>query len=428
MRVAHLLRKYNPAEWGGTETVMHQLVDALRAQGAESVVYCPRLAPSTGDGAKLPAVRDPLVDAGCLVTRFNACLPVWGLTEERRRQMVAVGGNLLSLDLLRLLWAARGLSVIHAHTLGRIGGAGLTVARRRNLPFVLTIHGGVYDLPAATRQSFRQAGRAGWEWGRVFGFLMRSRQVLAEADAILTCNPREAEFVRERHPGRRVVVQPHGVRAELYETDHRAAAEAAFPAFRGRDVLLALGRIDSVKNQGWLVEQWPEVLRRHPRALLVLAGPCTDEAYGAALERRIAALGLGERVRLTGRLPPADPRLIGLVQSARAVLLPSVSETFGLVILEAWAAGTPAISSGTSGARALIEHGRTGWLFDLSRPAEFHGALGAVLSGPAEGVAAVRAAARARVRDYDVRAIGGRMKALYEELWEARHAVCDPAG
>lgn len=419
MRIAHLLRKYHPAEWGGTETVIRQMFEGLRRQDVESLVYCPRLEP---DAAALAAtVADPLAGSGCVVRRFDACLPVWGLTAEQRRQMVSVGGNLLSFHLLRLLWREPGLSLVHSHALGRIGGIGLTVARRRRLPFVVTVHGGYYDLPPALQQAMN-GPRPGFEWGRAFGLFVRARRVIEEADAILTCNPREAELIRQRHPDRRVVVQPHGVPAEIYETDHRAAARTAFPSIAGRDVLLSVGRIDPVKNQLFLVEQLPELIRRHPRVLLVLAGPCTDEAYGPALERRIDELGVRGHVLLTGKIPPADPRLIGLMQEARVALLSSVSETFGLVILEAWAAGTPAVSSRTSGAGALIEAGRTGWLFDLVQPETFHRAVDDVLGGRGSGrLAEVVAAARARVvRDYDTRIIATRLKTLYEELVSAR--------
>jgi len=152
-----------------------------------------------------------------------------------------------------------------------------------------------------------------------------------------------------------------------YEKDHREQARLAFPKIRGRDVLLNAGRVDPIKNQGWLLEQAPEIFRRHPNAILVLAGACTDQPYGEKTDRRIRELGLEKRVLLTGGLPPSDPRLIGLVQEARALLLPSLSETFGLVILEAWAAGTMVLSSRTSGASALIEHGQNGWLFDLEK-------------------------------------------------------------
>ena len=61
MHIAHLLRKYNPAEWGGTETVIHQLFDGLRRHGVESAVYCPRLAANGTNGF---GSRDPLVEVG----------------------------------------------------------------------------------------------------------------------------------------------------------------------------------------------------------------------------------------------------------------------------------------------------------------------------------------------------------------------------
>lgn len=424
MRVAHLLRKYNPAEWGGTESVIHQMFGGLRRHGVDSIVFCPALA-SGANGRH--AVRDPLEEAGCMVRRFQACVPVWGISAEQRRQMIAVGGNLMSFDLIRDLWRTPRLSLVHSHALGRVGGIGMTIARRRRIPFVVTIHGGVYDLPEPLRKSMNAPLPRGVEWGKPFGMLLRARHVLTEADAILTCNPREAEQIRQRHPDRRVMVQPHGVRAELYEPDHRAEALAAFPQLRDRDVLLSVGRIDPVKNQSWLVEQMPAVVARHPRALLVLAGPCTDEAYGPALDQQIARFGLQNHVLLTGKIPPGDPRLIGLMQQARLALLSSVSETFGLVILEAWAAGTPAASSRTSGASALIEHGRNGWLFDLDRPAGFHDAVDAVLAHPETGAQAA-AAGRERVKaHYDSRVLAARVHQLYSELIEQHHAHRHPA-
>jgi glycosyltransferase involved in cell wall biosynthesis len=333
----------------------------------------------------------------------------------------------MSFDLLRSLWMAPDLALIHSHALGRVGGIGLTIARRRRVPFVVTVHGGVYDLPASVKQAFNAAGRRGFEWGKPFGLLLGARRVLEDADAILTCNRREAALIQERHPDRRVVVQPHGIPAQVYEPNHREAARAAFPRIAGRDVVLSVGRIDPVKNQSFLIEQLPTVIQRHPNVLLVLAGACTDEAYGEGLKRRIEQLGLESHVLLAGKLPPADPRLIGLIQEARVMVLHSISETFGLVILEAWAAGTPVISSRTSGASALIDHDQTGWLFDLDRPEGFHAAIETVLTNPAAGQR-VAAAGRTRVvADYDTRVLAARLKELYGHLQEERHALCHSA-
>jgi glycosyltransferase involved in cell wall biosynthesis len=415
MRVVHVLRKCNPAEWGGTETAVQRLVAGLRGHGVESTVYCPRLENNFA--------ANPLTATGCTVKRFRAFLPTVGISRRLRQQMIAVGGNLMSFDLPVALWREPNLSVIHAHALGRIGGIASLVARRRGIPFVVTIHGGFLDLPEAVRESFKKSSRCGWEWGRLFGFLLRSRRLLHQADAVLTCNPKEAALLRGQFPDRRIVVQPHGISVDLYRQDCRWPAHEAFPQIRGRPVLLCAGRIDPVKNQRWLVEEAPAIVQRHPRALLVLAGPCTDEGYGEGLQARIRELHLENHVLLTGGLPPGDERLIGLFQSAQVVLLPSVSETFGLVILEAWASGTTVIASRTSGAAALIREGGNGWLFDHGDANAFHQAVDVVLLKPEVAAKCAVEGDKIVNAGYDNTVLTGRMKNLYTQLVEEKYAL-----
>ena len=414
MRAAHLLRKLDPAQWGGTETAIQRLFEGLRTQGVTPIVFCPRL--------EEESMEDPLLKSGYQVARFKAFVPVLGLAKGRKRQLVSVGGNLMSFDLVSQLWREKNLAIIHTHTLGRIGGIALTIAKKRRIPCVVTIHGGVLDLPAEIKESFNAPLTGGWEWGKLFGFLFQSHHLFRDADAIITCNEREAALLRERYPAKRIVVQAHGVPLAIYRQDHRDAARAAFPQICGRQVLLSLGRVDPIKNQRWLLEQAPAILQKHPDALLVLAGACTDEPYGKLIERQIKELGLESQVLLTGGLPANDPRLIGLLQEAKVLLLPSLSETFGLVILEAWAAGTMVLSSRTSGATALVQDGENGWLFDLDRPRTFHQALEKTLSN---AELAKRMVARgANVSEgYSIEALAGRMKKTYEEVIEEKQCA-----
>jgi alpha-maltose-1-phosphate synthase len=411
MRVAHLLRKLDPAEWSGTEMAIQRLFDGLRFNGVDPVVYCPRL--------KNGSLEDPLATSGFEVQRFRAFVPVLGLSAQRRRQLVSVGGNLMSFDLIPSLWRERALDVMHAHTLGRIGGIALTVAKQRKLPFVVTIHGGVFDLPAKVKESFNSPVDHGWEWGKLFGVLFQSHRLFCDADAILTCNGTEAALLQEQFPNKRIVVQAHGVPLEIYRTDQRRAALRAYPQIEGRQVLLCLGRIDPIKNQSWLLEQAPLILRQYPKAILVLAGPCTDETYGRRIRKMIDGPGLHGNVLLTGGLPPNDPRVVGLLQTASALILPSLSETFGLVILEAWAAGTSVLSAKASGPAALIRNGHNGWMFDLEQPDTFHQALAQTLDRPS---AAKEMALRGSVvaEQYSVQTLAGRLKDLYQELIEEK--------
>ena len=410
MRVIHLLRKYDPAEWGGTETAVGQLLDRLRQHEVTPVLYCPRLRGATKEN-------------GAGVKRFGACVPVLGISSQQKRQHVAVGGNLMSFDLLPALWREQDVALIHTHTLGRLGGIASAVARGRGLPFVVSIHGGLMDPPPAVKENGSGPSWNGFEWGKIFGFLLQSRRLIEHSDAVFACNHTEAELLRNKHPEKRIEVQPHGIDTVAYREDRRDAARKAFPQILGRDALLCVGRIDPVKNQEWLVAEAPEIFRNHPNALLVLAGACTNDAYGRSIERQIHRLGLENRVLLTGGLPPGDPRLIGLFQEARAVILSSFSETFGLVLLEAWAAGTTVIASRTSGASALVREGENGWLFDLTNPRAFHQAVGRALDNTSLRARLVESGRQLVNGEYDLNAVARRVKCLYEELIESKHAL-----
>ncbi|MEW6157859.1 MAG: glycosyltransferase, partial [Verrucomicrobiota bacterium] len=234
-RVAHVLRKYNPSEWGGTETAVHRLVEGLRHHAVESVVFAPHCEHST--------TPDPLKAHGHAVKRFRSFLPVSGISKEQRRQLIAIGGNLMSFELGWRLLREPGLTAIHTHCLNRLGAISLWAARRRRIPLVVTIHGGALDLPDEVLRQLAEPLRGGWEWGKPFGALLRSRRLLELADAVLTCNPTEAKRLREKWPAQRVLVQPHSVPVQQFATDHREAARHAFPAIGNRRVLLSVGRI-----------------------------------------------------------------------------------------------------------------------------------------------------------------------------------------
>ena len=183
-----------------------------------------------------------------------------------------------------------------------------------------------------------------------------------------------------------------------------------------REVILCVARLDPVKNQLWLVQQLPAMLAQHPKVLLVLAGPDTSQGYGDQVRQEVERLGLKENVLFTGPLEPGSDLLVGLMQEAKAMLLPSTSETFGLAILEAWAAGTPIISSRTSGASSLIKHQENGWLFNLDQPRDYLAALKEALAGD-DDTRRVIDTARTLVRStYDTVVAAARVKRLYEEL------------
>lgn len=411
IQASHILRKYQPSDWGGTETAVLRLIQGLKEHGVESTVHAPKHSDIIQS--------DPMLEGARSVKRFNAFLPVIGISRANREQLISWGGNLFSFELLKSLMKEK-CDVIHAHAVNRLAGIGMMVARKRKLPFIATIHGGVLDLSSNTSVQLTSPLKGGIEWGKALGWMVQSRRVLEKADAICTCNLREAELIQKKYPQQRVFVQPHSVPAAHYMKDRRDAALCAFPMIANRDVLLSVARIDPVKNQTWLVRELPQMIREHPQLLLVLAGSVTCQKMNASLKRMIVENDLQNHVLLTGGLNPGSDELIGLVQTARALVLPSTSETFGIVILEAWAAGTPVISSRTSGAASLINHGENGMLFDLDQPDGFHQALHTVMNDDAAGNKLVKSGRSLVLSTYDVAAVASSVKNLYDGLIEEK--------
>lgn len=411
MQISHILRKYDPAQWGGTETAVQRLVQGLQQHGITSAVHAPGTA-TLGD-------IDPLRDAGANIQRYRAFVPVAGISSAQREELISWGGNLFSFELFWQLLRS-GADVMHSHALNRIAGISLMAARARGVPHVITLHGGALDIPDDVSAKLAAPLQGGYEWGKALGALVRSRRVLELTDAIFTCNPREASLLLEKYPEQRIIVQPHSVPAAQYAIDHRAAALKAFPQIAGRDVIVKVARLDPAKNLPFLVRQLPEIKRRHPRAMLVLIGAGTTQSVVDELHREIARLGLGGDVLLTGGLASGSPELIGLVQSARLFVLSSTAEPFGIVILEAWAAGTPVLSSRTSGALSLIEHGRTGMLYDLGNISEFHSGIDTLMTSERTRHHLTAEAHERVLADFDVSAIAGRVARVYTELAESK--------
>jgi glycosyltransferase involved in cell wall biosynthesis len=414
MHISHILRKYEPAQWGGTETAVLRLIQGLQDHGVSSAVHAPQCA-NTGES-------DPIRDLGVKVSRYHAFAPILGISSRQREELVSWGGNLFSFDLFTQLLRSPA-DVIHSHALNRIAGIGLRIARWKKIPHVVTLHGGALDIPAEVNQKLTAPLKGGFEWGKALGALVQSRRVLELTDAIFTCNPREAQLLQKKYPEQRIIVQPHSVPAAQYAVDHRAAALKAFPQTVGRDLIVKVARLDPAKNLPWLVRQLPEIKRRHPKAMLVIIGSGTTQHVVEELHREIERLGLQNDVLLTGGLASSSPELIGLIQQARVFVLSSTAEPFGIVILEAWAAGTPVIASLTSGPMDLIDHGHTGLLFDLETPSTFHQAIDAVFND-AKLHQHLREEARTHVlAEYDVPSIAARVAKVYEDLSTASHSV-----
>ena len=363
MKVAHVLRKYDPAAWGGTETHVAAVTERLGARGWSSEVYAP-----TG-----PTTPDTELSVEVPLTRYRAHCPFVG-SAEQRRALWENAGNILSIDLPARLMRDPSLSLIHLHTAGRIGGSARLVSRLRGFPYVISLHGPVAADPEFLREDTARRLSGTVDFGKPFGALVGARRVLDDAARVICFHEAERRALEPRL-GSRILRMDHGVDARRLAAGRPERAVERWPELAGRRLILQIGRLARQKNQELSLTALAGADRRD--VALVLVGAETDPGERARLEEHARQLGVAERVHFLGNVGPFQdiPDLLAL---AEVVLVPSLHEAFGLAVLEAWAAGRPVIFSATTGlvdlARfstpelgALEDHDAARWASALGR-------------------------------------------------------------
>lgn len=167
----------------------------------------------------------------------------------------------------------------------------------------------------------------------------------------------------------------------------------ATPVDEAAHMLLTVGRLSAQKGHPILLEAVAR-LRDEGRAVsLVFAG---DGELRAEVEREIAARDLADAVRITGWVTGAEVRK--LLRECRALVLPSFAEGLPVVLMEAFAAGRPVVSTWVAGIPELVRDGESGWLVAPGEPEALAGALREVLDASAAELDTRAAAGRARVQ------------------------------
>lgn len=335
--VIHVLRKFEPAEWGGIETHLIGLVPELEKLGWRSEVHAPR--ESGTDGSALEAI-------GARFRTFRALYPTVGVD---RRGLVAAGGNLVAPGELARLSLDRSASVYHAHTLRRLGGVVRTAARLRKIPYAVTLHGPVRTDVAGIAADTRTRSGRGVDLGAPFGFMVGARTVVEDADLVFVLNRDEEEAWRADRKDRHLARVAHGVDGRRATEEEIAAARAKVHGLGDAPYLLVVARLDPAKGHEAAIEAFLALERADLH--LVLVGAEVDRAHAQKL--RELARGVAN-IHFVGGVRPREAR--ALIAGAELMMVPSRSEPFGIVLLEAWAEGTPALFSGVGG---LVEIART---------------------------------------------------------------------
>ena len=353
-RIIHVPRRYTADEWGGTETVIQEISRQQQKEG-----WLPEIHTS-----KALDPKPEEVIAGIPVHRYGYCYPFFGLSAADRLAMDKKGGNLLSYSFHRALSRMDDVRVFHAHALNRIGGHVRYVAKQKNKPYVVTLHGGVFDVPPAEKAALMKPAEKKLEWGKIFGMLLGSRKLLPEADHVLCVGYSEYEKAKEKIPHDRVSYLPNGVDPEKFAHGDGAAFRAKFGIPQDKFLVGNISRIDFQKNQLQLVEAFARFHKRHAASHLLLCGPETQADYSAKIQKVIDENGLADSVTKIPGVRNDSPDLVNGFHACDVFVLSSIHEPFGIVCLEAWSSGIPLIGAKVGGVKGLIQHGENGFFFD----------------------------------------------------------------
>ena len=312
VRVGFFTECYKPIV-NGVVASIDALHDGLRARGVDVTTvapHFPRFVDDERDVVRIPSLPLPTQ------TSYRLCLPYLNAGDRRR---------------------VRGLDIVHAHSPFVTGWMGASYARRHRIPLVFTYH---TRLDAYAHYAPFDRGTT----ERAMSEL--TRRYANWADAVVV--PTNAMEIRLRELGVRapIAVVPSAIDVERFAAGRRSAlVRARLGAHDDAPLALVVSRLAMEKN----VELALDALARSPDLRLAIVG---EGPHRAALEERARRLGVDARVRFVGTI--ARERLPDVYASVDAFVFPSTTDTQGLVLAEALAAGLPVIAAESEASRDVL--------------------------------------------------------------------------
>ena len=395
---------------GGMNVYVRELTSALARSGVACDVFTRAWSPD------LPPVVD--VEPGLRVHH----VPAGPLDVLPKESLPAVVDEFTAavLDRMAAAPAAGELPYTSVHANYWLSGlSGHVIKHELNLPLVCTFH----TLDRVKAETMPEEVEAD----------MPHRRAEAEAsiidcsDAVLASCTVEADQIASLYGGEpgRIRIVPPGVDHAFFGPGHRPQARRALGLPLSGRLLLFVGRIQPLKRADVAIETLAELHESggEPYRLVVVGGPSGPHGEKSLQSLHDVADARGVREHVHFVAPQPHELLSSYYRAADVCIVPSRSESFGLVALEAAACGTPVVASAVGGLTTLVDHGHTGYLVDDPDPVAYAAAVRRTFDEP---LAAERlsTASVLRARRYTWRAAARTLVELHDELAAGRLVEC----
>jgi N-acetyl-alpha-D-glucosaminyl L-malate synthase BshA len=208
-------------------------------------------------------------------------------------------------------------------------------------------------------------------WGQGSDIYLQSRRknliseiVLRNADAVIALTEdmkRRMMDIFERN----VYVVPNGIDLDRFRELSSERCRAALNIRANEKIIISVGRLHPIKGHKYLIESLKTICKQHKDVQLILVGD-GEEKY--SLELLVEKLDLGAKVKFVGAIKNEDiPKYMA---ASDIFVLPSLSESFGIVNLEAMASGLPIVASKVGGVPEIVIDGENGFLVEPESPKE----------------------------------------------------------
>lgn len=276
--------------------------------------------------------------------------------------------------------------LVHAHNCLWAGAAAARLKADAGIPYCLTEHSSVF---ARGRVSDRDAPAI--------------RDALRGADAVLSVSRALARSLEPYAASRTIEVVPNTVDTEIFRPpDAQVAGDGTY-------TVAAVAGLRPHKAIGCLIAAFAEAFGDDPRTRLLIAG---DGPERRALGAQAALTAARRRVRLLGALHSRE-QVRELLWQADVLVVPSLVETFGVVLVEAMSTGLPVVATASGGPDEIVTR-ETGLLVPPGDVPALAGALRRMRAEPGRFVPeAIRAYA---VERYDFGVVGARLAGIYRQV------------
>jgi D-inositol-3-phosphate glycosyltransferase len=301
------------------------------------------------------------------------------------------------------------------------GQVGAVAKERWGVPLVQSMH-----TLARVKNAALAAGDAAEPEIRIRG----EAEVIATADRVVANTDAEARELAKLYaaaPERVATISP-GVDLALFRPGSQRLARRRLGITPHAVVLVFAGRVQPLKAPDVLLRAAAQLVRDQPRlrdrlVVAFVGGPSgTGRDDPDSLTELAGALGISANIRLEPPCPQRD--LADWYRAATLVVVPSYSESFGLVAVEAQACGTPVVAAAAGGLRTAVRDGVSGVLVDGHDPARYARAIGALV-GSSGALARLSRGARKHASGFGWSSTVDQLLAVYGDAMSQVAATVD---